>query len=69
MLTAVILTLNEEKHLARCLASVQGVADSVLVVDCFSTDNTPAIARQHGVRVVQQTWVSHAARLFILVVR
>jgi glycosyltransferase involved in cell wall biosynthesis len=62
MLTAVILTLNEEKHLARCLASVQGGADSVLVVDCCSTDNTLAIARQHGARVVQHTWVSHATQ-------
>jgi glycosyltransferase involved in cell wall biosynthesis len=62
MLTAVILTLNEEKHLARCLASVQGVADSVLVVDCCSTDNTLAIARQHGARVVQHTWVNYATQ-------
>ena len=30
-LTVVILTLNEEKHLARCLSSLNGIENSVLV--------------------------------------
>lgn len=38
-LTAIVLTLNEERHLARCLESLRGVADAVLVVDSFSTDS------------------------------
>ena len=29
--TAIILTLNEERHLARCLASLDGVVDSVVL--------------------------------------
>jgi glycosyltransferase involved in cell wall biosynthesis len=59
-LTVLILTFNEERHLARCIASVQALATEVVVADCFSTDATLAIARNHGARVVQRAWVNHA---------
>lgn len=62
MLTIVILTFNEEKHLARCIASVQAVATNVVVVDCSSTDATLDIARARGARVLQHAWVNHAAQ-------
>lgn len=61
-LTAVILTLNEARHLPRCLDSLQGVVNSVLVADCFSTDETVAIAEAHGARVLQRPWVNHATQ-------
>ena len=60
--TAVILTVNEEQHLARCIASVQAVATDVVVVDCSSTDATLDIARAHGARVLQHAWVNYAAQ-------
>lgn len=60
--TAVILTFNEEQHLARCIASVQAVATDVVVVDCSSTDATLDIARAHGARVLQHAWINHAAQ-------
>ena len=60
--TAVILTFNEEQHLARCIASVQAVATNVVVVDCSSTDATLDIARAHGARVLQHAWVNYAAQ-------
>ena len=60
--TAVILTFNEEQHLARCIASVQAVATDVVVVDCSSTDATLDIARAQGARVLQHAWVNHAAQ-------
>ena len=60
--TAVILTFNEEQHLARCIASAQAVATCVVVVDCSSTDATLDIARAHGARVLQHAWVNHAAQ-------
>ena len=37
-LTVIILTFNEERHLARCIASVQAIASEIIVADCFSTD-------------------------------
>lgn len=46
-LTVVVLTLNEEANIGRCLASVAW-ADRVVVVDSGSTDQTEAIARSHS---------------------
>jgi glycosyltransferase involved in cell wall biosynthesis len=50
MFSAVILTLNEEKALPACLASLRG-CDDIVVLDSGSTDSTVAIAREAGARV------------------
>ena len=42
-LTVIILTLNEEEFIERCIHSVRW-ADEVLVVDSNSTDQTREIA-------------------------
>lgn len=57
---AIILTLNEERHLRRCIESIKGVVDEVLVMDCYSTDATLDIANELGSRVLQKAWVNHA---------
>lgn len=59
--TAVVLTLNEEKHLADCLESLHW-CEHVLVLDSFSTDRTVEIAREHGVQVVQHPFVNFATQ-------
>ncbi|MEF8746773.1 MAG: glycosyltransferase family 2 protein [Candidatus Accumulibacter propinquus] len=59
-LVAIILTFNEEQHLARCIESVKTVATHVVVADCFSTDGTLDIARAHSARVIQKEWVNYA---------
>ncbi len=51
-LTAVIITLNEEDNIARCLHSV-GFCQETLVVDGGSTDRTVEIARELGARVIE----------------
>ncbi len=61
MLTAIVLTLNEEKHLADCLASLAW-APRVVVYDCFSTDGTLAIAKSAGVEVKQRAWDNFAGQ-------
>ena len=61
-LVAVILTFNEERHLARCIASLKDLATEVVVADCLSTDATLEIARAHGARVVQHAWVNYASQ-------
>lgn len=43
---------NEERNLARCLASIAW-ADEIFVVDSASTDHTSRIADAHGAKVVQ----------------
>jgi len=61
-ITAIILTFNEEKHLERCLKSIQGVVDRIVVVDCFSADGTVDIGRAYGAKVLQNSWVNHATQ-------
>ncbi len=52
-ISAVIITLNEEKNIERCIRSVQSVADEILVVDSFSTDRTEQICKDLGARFIQ----------------
>jgi glycosyltransferase involved in cell wall biosynthesis len=52
-LSAVIITFNEEKNIGRCLDSLKGVADEIVVLDSFSTDRTESICREHGVRFIR----------------
>ncbi|HVO77185.1 MAG TPA: glycosyltransferase family 2 protein [Candidatus Bathyarchaeia archaeon] len=55
----VVITLNEEDRIARCLESVPG-AGEIVVVDSFSADRTVEIARAHGARVFQRKFTSAA---------
>lgn len=47
-----LATFNEEKNLADCLKSVQGLADEIVIVDGTSTDKTVAIAKKYGAKVI-----------------
>jgi glycosyltransferase involved in cell wall biosynthesis len=58
--SAIILTFNEEKHLARCLESIKDFAAEIWVIDSFSTDRTEAIARSFGANFVQNKWINYA---------
>lgn len=62
-LAAIILTKNEAKHIERCLRSIKGVVDEVVVVDCFSDDNTRELAEDLGARVVTHPWKNYATQL------
>jgi len=59
-IAVIVLTYNEEKHLARCLKSLSGLNAEVHVVDCFSNDKTLMIARESGAIIHQHAWVNHA---------
>lgn len=59
-LTAVIITFNEERNIARCLQSIHTIADEVVVVDSLSTDRTQEICEQFGVRFVSHPWEGYA---------
>lgn len=47
-----IITLNEERNIARCIESCSGAVDEVVVVDSGSRDRTVEIATALGARVV-----------------
>lgn len=51
-LSIIILAKNCQESIARTLESC-GFADEVLVIDDFSTDNTPTVAIEHGARVLR----------------
>ena len=46
-LSAVIITKNEGTNIERCLLSLAGIADEIVVVDSFSTDDTKYICLKH----------------------
>ncbi|MES2194875.1 MAG: glycosyltransferase family 2 protein [Pseudomonadota bacterium] len=59
-LAVVILTHNEERHIARALASVAGIATEVFVVDSFSSDRTVELARAHNATVLENKFINYA---------
>jgi glycosyltransferase involved in cell wall biosynthesis len=61
-ISAVIISLNEEKDIGRCLESLQGIADEILVLDSFSTDRTEDICRKYGVRFEQHVFDGYVAQ-------
>ena len=58
-LSAVIITFNEEKNIERCLKSLEGVADEIVVVDSFSKDRTKEICENYGVKFVEHAFEGH----------
>lgn len=55
-LSLVIITHNEEKNIERCLRSAQSIADEIVVVDSYSSDQTQAICERYQVRFTQHSF-------------
>jgi glycosyltransferase involved in cell wall biosynthesis len=55
-ITAIVLTLNEERNLPACLDSVVGHLNQVFILDCGSTDATRKIAEERGCRFFSHPW-------------
>ena len=60
-ISATVITLNEERHLAEALESLSW-ADEVVVLDSGSTDATVEIARRYTDRVLVTEWPGYAAQ-------
>ena len=58
-ISVVIIAFNEEKNIGRCLNSVLSVADDVVVIDSFSTDQTKEIVLEKGCRFVAHKFEGH----------
>ena len=59
-LSVIILTHNEERHIARALDCLRPIASRVVIVDSFSSDKTVAIAEAGGAIVLQNKFVNYA---------
>ncbi len=60
-LSVVVITLNEEKNIVRCLRSlVFSKKPEILVVDAKSRDRTVVAARKLGAKVVARSWKGYA---------
>lgn len=54
--SATVITMNEEDHIADCLRSARLVADEIIVLDSGSSDRTAEIARQYADVVEITDW-------------
>ncbi len=53
---------NEEKRLRRCLDSVVGLVDEIVIVDTGSTDSSIQIAESYGARIFHDPWQDDFSR-------
>ena len=57
-LSLVMIVKDEERALERCLKSIHGIVDEIIMVDTGSTDNTVEIAKSFGANVYDFQWVN-----------
>jgi len=55
-ISVVIVCKNEEEEIGRCLASLRGLTDDIVVLDNGSMDNTKDIVRKEGARLIEESW-------------
>lgn len=58
-LSVVVITLNEEANLGRCLESVKDIADEIIVVDSLSVDRTKEIALSYNAVFIEQAFLGY----------
>ncbi len=59
-LSVVIITLNEEKNIGRCLESLITVADEIIILDSFSADKTKEICLTYNVKFHERKWEGYS---------
>ena len=67
-LSLVMIVKNESKRLARCLESVKGIVNEIVIVDTGSTDTTKQIAESFNAKIYHFQWINDfsAARNYAL---
>ncbi|MDE6301712.1 MAG: glycosyltransferase family 2 protein [Muribaculaceae bacterium] len=62
LISATIITRNEEANLDRCLNALQGVADEIVVVDSYSTDRSVEICERYGCKVTRREFAGFGSQ-------
>jgi glycosyltransferase involved in cell wall biosynthesis len=63
MVSVAIIARDEQRHIGAALASVNGLADEVIVLlDSRTSDRTAAISREYGAQVIVEPWRGFAAQ-------
>jgi glycosyltransferase involved in cell wall biosynthesis len=55
-ISVIILALNEELHISRCIQNAKKITEEIFVVDCFSVDKTVDIAQELGAKIIYHAW-------------
>lgn len=63
LISALVLTYNEEMHLERCLQSLQKINAKIFIIDSFSTDRTEEIAKKYNATFLQNKFINHANQI------
>lgn len=68
-LSLCMIIRNEERHLERCLASVQGWVSEIIIGDTGSSDGSIGIASSFGAQVIEIPWENDFAKARNLTLR
>lgn len=63
-IAVIILTFNEEKHIARCIQNAKKISNEIYIIDSYSTDNTKIIAEALGINTILREWPGNQAAQF-----
>ncbi len=55
-ISAIVITFNEEKNIERCLDSLVRIADEIIVIDSYSTDNTAKLCAKYNVKFIRNSF-------------
>lgn len=61
-ISATVITHNEAGNIERCLNSLIGVADEIIVVDSLSDDATVEICRRYGCKVTERPFNGYGSQ-------
>ncbi|MBI1857898.1 MAG: glycosyltransferase family 2 protein, partial [Candidatus Melainabacteria bacterium] len=60
LLSAAIITFNEERIIEKTLSAIDNWVDEIIVVDSYSTDNTLNILDMFNVKLIQRKWEGYS---------